>query len=165
MCDCSNARWWPLLIDQDQVKNMEKARRLHIIKLSDADFVDTPESGIQFGTPGLRSDAIAVAAWSVCVCVCGRVCVHASSTLLAIQVAACWGLPSPQGQTDSTPTVFSVVLRQACQLLSIPSYSQERSIMSSVWISIRDILCRRYDFFSCSEFTSNFCLTRFLVGT
>ncbi|KAI4897350.1 hypothetical protein NFI96_018346 [Prochilodus magdalenae] len=53
----SNARRWPLMIDpQGQankwVKNMEKANSLHIIKLSDADFVRTLENCIQFGTPG-----------------------------------------------------------------------------------------------------------------
>ncbi|XP_067459187.1 dynein axonemal heavy chain 7 [Thunnus thynnus] len=54
----SNARRWPLMIDpQGQankwVKNMEKANTLHIIKLSDADFVRTLENCIQFGTPVL----------------------------------------------------------------------------------------------------------------
>ncbi|XP_041837982.1 dynein heavy chain 7, axonemal isoform X2 [Melanotaenia boesemani] len=54
----SNARRWPLMIDpQGQankwVKNMEKANNLHIIKLSDADFVRTLENCIQFGTPVL----------------------------------------------------------------------------------------------------------------
>lgn len=34
------------------VKNMEKANSLHIIKLSDGDFVRTLENCIQFGTPG-----------------------------------------------------------------------------------------------------------------
>lgn len=33
------------------VKNMEKANNLHVIKLSDADFVRTLENCIQFGTP------------------------------------------------------------------------------------------------------------------
>ena len=33
------------------VKNMEKANNVHIIKLSDADFVRTLENCIQFGTP------------------------------------------------------------------------------------------------------------------
>ena len=33
------------------VKNMEKANNLHIIKLSDGDFVRTLENCIQFGTP------------------------------------------------------------------------------------------------------------------
>ncbi|MGH0169877.1 UNVERIFIED_CONTAM: hypothetical protein FKN15_057776 [Acipenser sinensis] len=52
-----NARRWPLMIDlQGQankwVKNMEKANTLHIIKLSDSDFVRTLENCIQFGTPG-----------------------------------------------------------------------------------------------------------------
>ncbi|XP_051841933.1 dynein axonemal heavy chain 7 [Antechinus flavipes] len=51
-----NARRWPLMIDpQGQankwVKNMEKANSLHIIKLSDADYVRTLENCIQFGTP------------------------------------------------------------------------------------------------------------------
>uniref|UniRef100_A0A669BJA2 Dynein axonemal heavy chain 7 n=1 Tax=Oreochromis niloticus TaxID=8128 RepID=A0A669BJA2_ORENI len=54
----SNARRWPLMIDpQGQankwVKNMEKANNLHVIKLSDADFVRTLENCIQFGTPVL----------------------------------------------------------------------------------------------------------------
>ncbi|XP_043929631.1 dynein axonemal heavy chain 7 [Protopterus annectens] len=54
----SNARRWPLMIDpQGQankwIKNMEKANTLHIIKLSDADFVRTLENCIQFGTPVL----------------------------------------------------------------------------------------------------------------
>uniref|UniRef100_A0A8C4EP53 Dynein, axonemal, heavy chain 7 n=1 Tax=Dicentrarchus labrax TaxID=13489 RepID=A0A8C4EP53_DICLA len=49
---------WPLMIDpQGQankwVKNMEKANSLHIIKLSDGDFVRTLENCIQFGTPVL----------------------------------------------------------------------------------------------------------------
>uniref|UniRef100_A0A8C7CH11 Dynein axonemal heavy chain 12 n=1 Tax=Oncorhynchus kisutch TaxID=8019 RepID=A0A8C7CH11_ONCKI len=49
---------WPLMIDpQGQankwVKNMEKANCLHIIKLSDGDFVRTLENCIQFGTPVL----------------------------------------------------------------------------------------------------------------
>ena len=52
----SNARRWPLMIDpQGQankwVKNMERANNLHVIKLSDADFVRTLENCIQFGTP------------------------------------------------------------------------------------------------------------------
>ncbi|KAK7506434.1 hypothetical protein BaRGS_00002546, partial [Batillaria attramentaria] len=52
----SNSRRWPLLIDpQGQankwIKNMEKANNLHIIKLSDSDFVRTLENCIQFGTP------------------------------------------------------------------------------------------------------------------
>ncbi|KAK3568802.1 hypothetical protein QTP86_017405 [Hemibagrus guttatus] len=54
----SNARRWPLMIDpQGQankwVKNMEKANSLHVIKLSDGDFVRTLENCIQFGTPVL----------------------------------------------------------------------------------------------------------------
>ena len=52
----SNARRWPLMIDpQGQankwIKNMEKANNLHVIKLTDADFVRTLENCIQFGTP------------------------------------------------------------------------------------------------------------------
>ena len=54
----SNARRWPLIIDpQGQankwIKNMEKANNLHIIKLTDSDFVRTLENCIQFGTPVL----------------------------------------------------------------------------------------------------------------
>ncbi|XP_047008198.1 dynein axonemal heavy chain 7-like [Ictalurus punctatus] len=54
----SNARRWPLMIDpQGQankwVKNMEKANSLHVIKLSDSNFVRTLENCIQFGTPVL----------------------------------------------------------------------------------------------------------------
>lgn len=54
----SNARRWPLMIDpQGQankwVKNMEKSKNLHVIKLSDPDFVRTLENCIQFGTPVL----------------------------------------------------------------------------------------------------------------
>uniref|UniRef100_A0A8C3PBV6 Dynein axonemal heavy chain 7 n=1 Tax=Chrysemys picta bellii TaxID=8478 RepID=A0A8C3PBV6_CHRPI len=54
----SNARRWPLMIDpQGQankwVKNMEKTNSLHIIKLSDPEFVRTLENCIQFGTPVL----------------------------------------------------------------------------------------------------------------
>ncbi|XP_033628553.1 dynein heavy chain 7, axonemal-like isoform X2 [Asterias rubens] len=54
----SNARRWPLMIDpQGQankwVKNMEKANNLHVIKLTDGDFVRTLENCIQFGTPVL----------------------------------------------------------------------------------------------------------------
>ncbi|XP_068804373.1 dynein axonemal heavy chain 7 isoform X1 [Struthio camelus] len=54
----SNARRWPLMIDpQGQankwIKNMEKANSLHIVKLSDPEFVRTLEHCIQFGTPVL----------------------------------------------------------------------------------------------------------------
>ncbi|XP_076459412.1 dynein axonemal heavy chain 7-like [Babylonia areolata] len=54
----SNSRRWPLMIDpQGQankwIKNMEKANNLHVIKLSDTDFVRTLENCIQFGTPVL----------------------------------------------------------------------------------------------------------------
>nr|XP_051704293.1 dynein axonemal heavy chain 7 isoform X3 [Oryctolagus cuniculus] len=53
-----NARRWPLMIDpQGQankwIKNMEKANSLHLIKLSDPDYVRTLENCIQFGTPVL----------------------------------------------------------------------------------------------------------------
>jgi dynein heavy chain len=52
------ARRWPLMIDpQGQankwVKNMEKANKLAIVKLTDADFIRTLENAIQFGTPVL----------------------------------------------------------------------------------------------------------------
>uniref|UniRef100_A0A3B4YVU2 Dynein axonemal heavy chain 7 n=1 Tax=Seriola lalandi dorsalis TaxID=1841481 RepID=A0A3B4YVU2_SERLL len=62
----SNARRWPLMIDpQGQankwVKNMEKANSLHIIKLSDADFVRTLENCIQFGTPeGIQDQLLGI---------------------------------------------------------------------------------------------------------
>jgi dynein heavy chain len=54
----SNARRWPLMIDpQGQankwIKNMERANNLHVIKLTDGDFVRTLENCIQFGTPVL----------------------------------------------------------------------------------------------------------------
>lgn len=54
----SVSRRWPLMIDpQGQankwVKNMEKTNNLHVIKLTDADFVRTLENCIQFGTPVL----------------------------------------------------------------------------------------------------------------
>uniref|UniRef100_A0ABI7XYE4 EF-hand domain-containing protein n=1 Tax=Felis catus TaxID=9685 RepID=A0ABI7XYE4_FELCA len=53
-----NARRWPLMIDpQGQankwIKNMEKTNSLHVIKLSDPDYVRTLENCIQFGTPVL----------------------------------------------------------------------------------------------------------------
>lgn len=38
------------------VKHMERANSLHIIKLSDADFVRTLENCIQFGTPGINTE-------------------------------------------------------------------------------------------------------------
>lgn len=52
----ANARRWPLMIDpQGQankwIKNMEKANNLHVIKLTNSDFVRTLENCIQFGTP------------------------------------------------------------------------------------------------------------------
>lgn len=34
------------------VKNMEKTNSLHVIKLSDSEFVRTLENCVQFGTPG-----------------------------------------------------------------------------------------------------------------
>ncbi len=54
----SNSRRWPLMIDpQGQankwVKNMNKANKLSIIKLSDSNYVRTLENAIQFGTPVL----------------------------------------------------------------------------------------------------------------
>ncbi|XP_054237169.1 dynein axonemal heavy chain 7 [Indicator indicator] len=54
----SNARRWPLMIDpQGQankwIKNMEKTNSLHIIKLSDSQFVTTLQNCIQFGSPVL----------------------------------------------------------------------------------------------------------------
>ncbi|NXI39314.1 DYH7 protein, partial [Galbula dea] len=54
----SNARRWPLMIDpQGQankwIKNLEKANTLHVIKLSDAQFVTTLQNCIQFGSPVL----------------------------------------------------------------------------------------------------------------
>ena len=61
----SNARRWPLMIDpQGQankwIKNMEKANNLHVIKLSDSDFVRTLENCIQFGTPVCYCIAVTV---------------------------------------------------------------------------------------------------------
>jgi dynein heavy chain len=52
------SRRWPLMIDpQGQankwIKNMEKANNVHVIKLTDGDFVRTLENCIQFGTPVL----------------------------------------------------------------------------------------------------------------
>ncbi|XP_075248722.1 dynein axonemal heavy chain 7-like isoform X2 [Convolutriloba macropyga] len=54
----SNAQRWPLMIDpQGQankwVKNMEKVNNLHVIKLTDSDYVRTLENCLQFGTPVL----------------------------------------------------------------------------------------------------------------
>jgi dynein heavy chain len=54
----SNARRWPLMIDpqgqaNNWIKNMEKPNNLHVVKLSDSDFVRTLENCIQFGTPVL----------------------------------------------------------------------------------------------------------------
>ncbi|XP_052236951.1 dynein axonemal heavy chain 7-like isoform X2 [Dreissena polymorpha] len=54
----TNSRRWPLMIDpQGQankwVKNMEKANNVHVIKLTNPDFVRTLENCIQFGTPVL----------------------------------------------------------------------------------------------------------------
>jgi dynein heavy chain, axonemal len=53
-----NARRWPLMIDpQGQankwVKNMERANKLAVMKMSDSDFVRILENSIQFGTPVL----------------------------------------------------------------------------------------------------------------
>ncbi|KAK0049220.1 dynein heavy chain 3 axonemal-like isoform X1 [Biomphalaria pfeifferi] len=52
----SKSRRWPLMIDpQGQankwIKNMEKANKLNIIKLSDGNYMRTLENSIQFGTP------------------------------------------------------------------------------------------------------------------
>ncbi|XP_030626002.1 dynein heavy chain 3, axonemal [Chanos chanos] len=54
----SNSRRWPLMIDpQGQankwIKNMEKANKLSVIKLSDGNYIRTLENAIQFGTPVL----------------------------------------------------------------------------------------------------------------
>lgn len=54
----SNARRWPLMIDpQGQanrwIKNMEKAKSLQVIKLTDSDYLRTLENAIQFGSPVL----------------------------------------------------------------------------------------------------------------
>ncbi|XP_050953838.1 dynein axonemal heavy chain 3 [Labeo rohita] len=54
----SNSRRWPLMIDpQGQankwIKNMNKANKLSIIKLSDSNYVRALENAIQFGTPVL----------------------------------------------------------------------------------------------------------------
>ncbi len=61
----SNARRWPLMIDpQGQankwIKTMEKSNNLHVIKLSDGDFVRTLENCIQFGTPVSSFDNIII---------------------------------------------------------------------------------------------------------
>lgn len=53
-----NSRRWPVMIDpQGQankwVKNMEKANKLAVIKMSDGNYVRTLENCIQFGTPVL----------------------------------------------------------------------------------------------------------------
>jgi len=53
-----NARRWPLMIDpQGQankwIRNMEKDNHLHVIKLTDADFLRTLENAVQFGHPVL----------------------------------------------------------------------------------------------------------------
>ncbi|XP_056119629.1 dynein axonemal heavy chain 3 [Rhinichthys klamathensis goyatoka] len=54
----SNSRRWPLMIDpQGQankwIKNMNKANKLSVIKLSDGNYIRTLENAIQFGTPVL----------------------------------------------------------------------------------------------------------------
>ncbi|GBG29412.1 Dynein heavy chain 7, axonemal [Hondaea fermentalgiana] len=53
-----NSRRWPLLIDpQGQankwIRNMEKERGLHVIKLSDGNYLRTVENAVQFGQPVL----------------------------------------------------------------------------------------------------------------
>lgn len=40
------------------IKNMEKANNIHVIKLSDSDFVRTLENCIQFGTPVSTSKSL-----------------------------------------------------------------------------------------------------------
>lgn len=60
-CLYSNARRWPLMIDpQGQankwIKNMEKPNNLHVVKMSDSNFVRTLENCIQFGTPVLMEN-------------------------------------------------------------------------------------------------------------
>ncbi|XP_010001540.1 PREDICTED: dynein heavy chain 3, axonemal [Chaetura pelagica] len=57
----SNSRRWALMIDPQRqankwVKNMEKANRLAVIKLSDTHYVKTLENSIQLGTPVLLED-------------------------------------------------------------------------------------------------------------
>ncbi|KAK7898572.1 hypothetical protein WMY93_019425 [Mugilogobius chulae] len=56
-----NSRRWPLMIDpQGQankwIKNMEKANKLSVIKLSDPNYVRVLENAIQFGTPVLMEN-------------------------------------------------------------------------------------------------------------
>ncbi|TPX68902.1 hypothetical protein SpCBS45565_g02819 [Spizellomyces sp. 'palustris'] len=58
-----NAYRWPLMIDpQGQanrwIKNMEKAKNLQVIKLTDADYIRTLENAIQFGTPVLLENVL-----------------------------------------------------------------------------------------------------------
>ena len=59
----SKARRWPLCIDpQGQankwIKNMEKSRKISVIKLSDPDFLRTLENAIQFGNPVLLENVL-----------------------------------------------------------------------------------------------------------
>jgi dynein heavy chain len=54
----SNSRRWPLMIDpQGQankwIKNMEKSKSIHVVKLTDSDYIRTLENAVQFGTPVL----------------------------------------------------------------------------------------------------------------
>uniref|UniRef100_A0A8C3I3V3 Dynein axonemal heavy chain 3 n=1 Tax=Chrysemys picta bellii TaxID=8478 RepID=A0A8C3I3V3_CHRPI len=54
----SNSRRWALMIDPQRqankwIKNMEKANKLSVIKLSDTNYVRILENAIQFGTPVL----------------------------------------------------------------------------------------------------------------
>ena len=56
----SNSNRWPLMIDpQGQankwIKNMEKTKNLHVIKLIDRDFMRNLENCIQFGNPVCNS--------------------------------------------------------------------------------------------------------------
>ena len=53
-----SSRRWPLMIDpQGQankwVKNMEKANQIHVLKMSNANYLRTRETAIQFGQPVL----------------------------------------------------------------------------------------------------------------
>lgn len=59
----SNARRWPLMIDpQGQankwIKNMEKANRLGVIRLSQPDYTRVLENSIQFGLPVVSIEII-----------------------------------------------------------------------------------------------------------
>ncbi len=80
----SNARRWPLMIDpQGQankwIKNMEKANNLHVIKLTDPDFVRTLENCIQFGTPVSVTCTVHIGTTRVYIhvhCTCTHTCTY-----------------------------------------------------------------------------------------